>query len=148
LLAVFLRQSLPLRHHQEHGGSFGTVQRIAGAAGGRQGVFLWQQASGGLYEISYLFGGPVWLQQGQVSALLPRRPSPAYVRSFVLGFPGQPVFLVTPGNALPRGYAGLGLRPVDRSTFVMPGGEEAHEGRPHSAQGVPLRLSIWRVGAG
>jgi hypothetical protein len=148
LLAVFLRQSLPLRHHQEHGGSFGTVQRIAGAAGGRQGVFLWQQASGGLYEISYLFGGPVWLQQGQVSALLPRRPSPAYVRSFVLGFPGQPVFLVTPGNALPRGYAGLGLRPVDRITYVMPVWEETYERRPSSAQGVPLRLSIWRVGAG
>jgi hypothetical protein len=148
LLAVFLRQSLPLRHHQEHGGSFGTVQRIAGAAGGRQGVFLWQQASGGLYEISYLFGGPVWLQQGQVSALLPRRPSPAYVRSFVLGFPGQPVFLVTPGNALPRGYAALGLRPVDRITYVMPVWEETYQRRPSSAQGVPLRLSIWRVGAG
>src|SRR4029450_9423072 len=87
---------------------------------------------------------PVWLQQGQVSALLPRRPSPAYVRSFVPGFPGQPVFLVPPGNALPRGYAGLGLRPVDRITYVMPVWEETYERRPSSAQGVPLRLSIWR----
>jgi hypothetical protein len=146
LLAVFLSQSLPLRHHQEHNGSFETTQRIARAAGGRQGVFLWQQASGGLYEISYLFGGPVWMQQGQVSALLPRRPSPAYVQSFVRGFPGQPVFLVVPGSAAPRDYAGLGLRAVDRITYVMPVWEETHVTRPASARGVPLRFSIWQVG--
>jgi hypothetical protein len=146
LLAVFLSQSLPLRHHQEHNGSFETTQRIARAAGGRQGVFLWQQASGGLYEISYLFGGPVWMQQGQVSALLPRRPSPAYVQSFVRGFPGQPVFLVVPGSAAPRDYAGLGLRAVDRITYVMPVWEETYVTRPASARGVPLRFSIWQVG--
>jgi hypothetical protein len=148
LLAVFLSQSLPLRRHQEHGGSFETTQRIARAAGGRQGVFLWQQASGGLNEISYLFGGPVWMQQGQVSALLPRRPSPAYVQAFVRGFPGQPVFLVVPGNAAPREYAGLGLRPVDRITYVMPVWEETYVTRPSSARRVPLRFSIWQVGGG
>jgi hypothetical protein len=148
LLAVFAGQSLALRGHQEHGGSFETVQRIAGAAGGRQGVFLWQQASGGLNEISYLFGGPVWLQQGQISALLPRRPSPDYVRSFVRGFPGQPVFLVTAGHAAPRDYAGLGLRGVDRITYLMPIWEETYETRPSSARGVPLRFSIWQVEGG
>jgi hypothetical protein len=148
LLAVFLSQSLPLRRHQEHGGSFETTQRIARAAGGRQGVFLWQQASGGLNEISYLFGGPVWMQQGQVSALLPRRLSPAYVQAFVRGFPGQPVFLVVPGNAAPRDYAGLGLRPVDRITYVMPVWEETYVTRPSSARRVPLRFSIWQVGGG
>ena len=148
LLAVFLSQSLPVRRHQEHGGSFETVQRVARAAGGRQGVFLWQQASGGLNEISYLLGGPVWMQQGQVSALLPRRPDPAYVRSFVRGFPGQPVFLVVPGHAAPRAYASLEPRPVDRITYVMPVWEETYGTRPSSAKGVPLRLSIWRVGGG
>ena len=97
LLVVFAGQSMPLRHHQEHGGSFETVQRIASAAGGRQGVFLWEQSSS-LYDVAYLFGGPVWLQQGQISALLPRRPDSAYVQSFVRGFPGQPVLLVTKGQ--------------------------------------------------
>ena len=111
-------------------------------------MFLWQQASGGLNEISYLLGGPVWMQQGQVSALLPRRPDPAYVRSFVRGFPGQPVFLVVPGHAAPRGYAGLGLRAVDRVTYVMPVWEETYATRPSSAKGVPLRFSIWRVEGG
>jgi hypothetical protein len=148
LLAVFLGQSLPLRHHQEHGGSFETVQRIARAAGGRQGVFLWQQGSGGLNEISYLLGGPVWMQQGQVSALLPRQPSPAYVQSFVRGFPGQPVFLVVPGTAAPGGYGGLRLRAVDRITYVMPVWEETYVTRPSAARGVPLRFSVWQVGGG
>ena len=130
LLAVFVGQSLPLRHHQEHGGAFETTQRIAGAAGGRQGVFLWEQAPQGLYNLSYLFGGAVWLQQGQVSALLPTRPRPAYVRSFVRGFPGQPVLLVTAGHGVPSGYASLGLRRVDQITYVMPVWEETYETRP------------------
>jgi hypothetical protein len=146
LLVVFAGQSIPLRHHQEHGGSFETVQRIASAAGGRQGVFLWEQSSS-LYDVAYLFGGPVWLQQGQVSALLPRRPDPGYVRSFVRGFPGQPVFLVTRGHGRPKAYASLGLRAVDQVTYVMPVWRETYTARPSDAVGVPLRFAIWQVGA-
>jgi hypothetical protein len=144
LLVVFAGQSLPLRHHQEHGGSFEVTQRIARAAGGHQGVFLWEQSSS-LYDVAYILGGPVWLQQGQVSALLPRRPDPGYVRAFVRGFPGQPVFLVTRGHAVPRAYAGLGLRAADRITYVMPVWGETYTTRPASAVGVPLRFSLWRV---
>jgi hypothetical protein len=140
LLVVFLGQSLPLRHHQEHGGSFETVQRIARAAGDRQGIFLWPQ-TGGLSS----FGGAVWLQQGQVGALLPQRPDPGYVRSFVRGFPGQPVFLVARGHDPPRGYADVGLRRVDRFTYLMPVWRETYQTRPSSAQDVPVPLSLWQV---
>jgi hypothetical protein len=143
LLAVFAGQSLPLRHHDEHGGSFEAVQRIARAAGGRQGVFLWQQGSG-LYNPAYAFGGAVWLQQGQVSALLPARPDPAYARSFARGFPGQPVFLVA-GRQAPRGYGSLGLRLADRFTYVMPVWQETYLTRPAKAIAVPMPISIWRV---
>jgi hypothetical protein len=140
LLVVFLGQSLPLRHHQEHGGSFEAIQRIARAAGGRQGIFLWPQ-TGGLSS----FGSSVWLQQGQVGALLPARPDPAYVRSFVRGFPGQPVFLVVGGDRPPPGYAGVGLRRVDRFTYRMPVWQETYETRPSSAREVPVPISIWQV---
>jgi hypothetical protein len=140
LLVVFLGQSLPLRHHQEHGGSFEAIQRIARAAGDRQGIFLWPQ-TGGLSS----FGSSVWLQQGQVGALLPERPDLAYVRSFVRGFPGQPVFLVVGGDRPPRGYAGVGLRRVDRFTYRMPVWQETYETRPSSAREVPVPLSIWQV---
>ena len=80
--------------------------------------------------------------------MLPRSPSPAYVRSFVRGFPGQPVFLVAPGAAAPRGYAGLGLRAVDQVTYQMPVWEETYLTRPSASRTVPLRFSIWRVGGG
>jgi len=146
-LVVFAGQSLSLRHHQEHGGSFETTQRITRVAGGHQGVFLWQQAPG-LYEVAYLFGGPVWLQEGQISALLPRRPDLAYVRSFVRGFPDQPVFLVTDGHDVPHAYASLGLRSVDRITYVMPVWRETNEIRPSSPVAVPLRFSVWQVDGG
>lgn len=144
LLVVFAAQSLPLRHHQEHGGSFEAVQRIANAAGDRQGVFLWQQSSG-LYNAAYSLGGAVWLQQGQVSALLPEQPDAAYAWSFVGGFPGQPVFLVASGRQAPRGYASLGLRLADRFTYLMPVWEETYLTRPSKARGVPIPISIWRV---
>ena len=140
LLVVFVGQSLPLRHHQEHSGSFETIQRIARAAGDRQGIFLWPQ-SGGLSTL----GGAVWLQQGQVGALLPERPDPAYVRSFVRGFPGQPVFLVARGDDPPPGYAGVGLRRADRFTYLMPVWRETYQTRPSSAQDVRIRLSVWQV---
>jgi hypothetical protein len=146
LLVAFAGQSMPLRHHQEHGGSFETVQRIASAAGGRQGVFLWEQSSS-LYDVAYLFGGPVWLQQGQISALLPRRPDPAYIQSFVRGFPGQPVFLVTRGHGRPKAYASLRLRAVDRVTYVLPVWRETYTTRPSDAVGIPLRFTIWQVGS-
>jgi hypothetical protein len=146
LLVVFAGQSLPLRHHNEHGDSFETIQRIASAAGDHQGIFLWEQSSS-LYDVAYLFGGPVWLQQGQISALLPDRPDPAYVRSFVRGFPGQPVFLVTKGHGSPKAYVSLGLQAVDRVTYVMPVWRETYTTRPADAVDVPLRFTIWRVGA-
>ena len=145
LFVVFASQSIPLRHHQEHGGSFETVQRIASAAGGRQGVFLWEQSSS-LYDVAYLFGGPVWLQQGQISALLPQQPDPAYIQSFVRGFPGQPVLLITRGHGRPKAYASLGLRAVDHVTYVMPVWRETYTTRPSDAVGVPLRFTIWQVG--
>jgi hypothetical protein len=145
LLVVFAGQSIPLHHHQEHGGSFQTVQRIASAADGRQGVFLWEQSTS-LYDVAYLFGGPVWLQQGQISALLPRQPDPAYVQSFVRGFPGQPVLLVTRGHGRPKAYASLGLRAVDHVTYVMPVWRETYTTRPSDAVRVPLRFTIWQVG--
>jgi hypothetical protein len=93
---------------------------------------------------AYAFGGAVWLQQGQVSALLPERPDPAYVRSFVHGFPGQPVFLVG-GERAPRGYASLRLRLAQRFTYRMPVWEETYLTRPSRAVVVPIPVSIWRV---
>jgi len=144
LLAVFLGQSLPLRHHQEFAGSFETTQRLARLAGDRQGVYLWQPQPWPFSPTS-LFATPVWLQEGEVSALLPARPNPAYVRSFVSGFPGQPVFLVAAGGVRPAGYGDVPLRLVDRIGQQLPVWEESDTQRPSSPRSVPVDFSVWRV---
>jgi len=144
LLAVFLGQSLPLRHHHEFAGSFETNQRLARLAGDRQGVYLWQPQRWPFSPTS-LYATPVWLQEGEISALLPARPDPAYVRSFVRGFPGQPVFVVAAGGARPAGYGDIPLRQVDRVGQQLPVWEESDTHRPSSARSVPVDFSVWQV---
>jgi Dolichyl-phosphate-mannose-protein mannosyltransferase len=145
LLGVFTSQSLPLRHHREFLGSFQVVERIARASGDRQGVFLWEQPKSCCAAPTQLFASPVWLQQGQVSALLPAAPSPAYVATFVRGFPGQPVFVVGQGTTAPRGYGPLTFRLADHIAGGLPVWRESVLSRPAGALVVPFELSIWQV---
>jgi hypothetical protein len=144
LLVVFLGQSLPLRPHHEFAGSFEIDRRIGGLAGGRQGVFLWQFPDWPTSATS-LFASPTWLQEGEVSALLPRKANPAYVRQFVRGFPGQPVFLVSAGAKALPGYERLGLRPVARVGAELPFWEESDIRRPSRAGVVPVAFTVWQV---
>lgn len=144
LLVVFLGQSLPLRHHHEMNGSFQFTQRIAAVAGQRQGVFLWQRPSHPLLPAD-MFGAAVWMERGQISAMLPDVDSPAYVRSFIKGFPGQPVFLVWSGADPPAGYRSLGLHRVLRIDSSMPMWNESDTQRPAAAHTIPVDLSVWLV---
>jgi hypothetical protein len=144
LLAVFLGQSLPLRPHHEFAGSFEITQRISHLAGDRQGVYLWQ-LPGWPTSPTSLFASPTWLQEGEVSALLPRAADPGYVRQFVRGFPGQPVFLVSAGAKRLQGYERLSLRPVDRVSATLPFWEESDTSRPSKAGVVPVDFTVWRV---
>jgi hypothetical protein len=146
LLAVFLAQSLPLRGHHEMAGSFEITQRVARAAGDRQGVFLWEQT--GYLGAPMLFGAPVWLQVGQISAMLPKPPAQgAYVRWFVRGFPSQPVFVITPGGARPSGYDGLEFAQVDHVVDQLPIWKESNVERPSYPRPRRLKVdfSVWRV---
>ena len=145
LMVVFLGQSLPLRAHHELAGSFELSRRVALAADDRQGIFLWQRPSGRPLSAAALVGGPVWLQQGQISVLLPRRADPGYVRSFARGFPGQPVFLVWDADAPPAAYAPLGLNRVDRVDTSLPTWNESDIARPSMAHTIPVSFSIWQV---
>jgi hypothetical protein len=144
LLAVFLGQSLPLRPHHEFAGSFEIDRRIGRLAGGRQGVFLWQFPDLPTSATS-LFAAPAWLQEGEVSALLPRVANPGYVRQFVRGFPGEPVFLVSAGAKPLPGYGQLGLRPVAHVGAALPFWEESDVRRPSKAGVVPVDFTVWQV---
>jgi hypothetical protein len=144
LLVVFLAQSLPLRGHHEMAGSFETTQRVARAAGDRQGVFLWEPT--GYLGAPMLFGSPVWLQAGQVSAMIPKSGNRGvYVRSFVRGFPGQPVFVITPREARPSGYDGLEFARVDHVVDQLPIWRESDIERPSYPRRLRVDFSVWRV---
>jgi len=146
LLAVFLSQSLPLRRHHEFAGSFELTQRIARAAGDRQGVFLWQQVpTGRTVSPGFLFGGPLSAQTGRVSAFLPYEPDLAYVHRFEAAFPDQPVLLLWNGDQPPPVYAGLGLERVDRVTLVLPVWQESDTQRPSQAAGLMMDFSVWHL---
>jgi hypothetical protein len=144
LLVVFLGQSLPLRGHHEMAGAFETTKRVARAAGDRQGVFLWERV--GYLGAPMLFGSPVWLQEGQISAMIPKSPARgAYVRSFIRGFPGQPVFVVTAGGSRPSGYDGLKLVQVDHVVERLPFWQESDISRPSRPKRLPVNFSVWQV---
>jgi hypothetical protein len=109
-------------------------------------VFLWEQT--GYLGAPMLFGAPVWLQVGQISAMLPKPPAQgAYVRWFVRGFPSQPVFVITPGGARPSGYDGLEFAQVDHVVDQLPIWKESNVERPSYPRPRRLKVdfSVWRV---
>src|SRR6266540_1256538 len=146
LLVVFLSQSLPLRQHHEFGGSFELTRRVAQAAGGRQGVFLWQQQSQNrIFSPGGLLGGPLEAAEGQVSVFLPYRLNLDYVHRFTAAFPGQPIFILWGGDQPPPTYASLGLERVDRIALIMKMWMESDFQRPNDTRDVVLDFSIWHI---
>jgi hypothetical protein len=146
LLIVFLSQSMPLRQHHEFAGSFELTRRVAQAAGGRQGVFLWQQQrQNRIFSPGGLLGGSLTGEEGQVSVFLPYQPSLDYVHRFTAAFPGQPVFIMWAGDQPPPTYARLGLEQVDRIALIMKMWMESDFQRPNDARDVVLDFSIWHI---
>jgi hypothetical protein len=140
-----LVQSLPLARHQEFGGSFAASARIADAAGGRQGVFVWGPRRT-YYDTMPLFAAPVWLQRGQLSVILPPNGTRADLERIQRAFPGQPVFLVTGALGLPPTLRQAGLRKVDGFRVAMPFWQESDTQRPSRNVGVGARIEIWSLG--
>lgn len=143
LVAVFLSQSLPLRHHDEWHGSFGIGQRIAALSGDASGVYLWQQSPccNAGYE---LFAGPVWLERGKQSLLLPQHEEWApYVQRMRAAFPGRPMFVVVDGHPADPPVAGV----AEFAHFEgsMPFWEESDTERPHRAGKVRYDVTVYWV---
>lgn len=151
LLAFFLSQSLPLRSHDEWKGSFALTQEIADLSGGEDGVFLWEPG-GCCATPTQLFATPLWLQHGQISALLWSQAALAnglsrdeQLTAYADRFEGQPVFVVGSGGRLPGGIDPASVEPVlDRRT-APPMWEETYEERPDEARAVPVHVSVWRL---
>jgi hypothetical protein len=139
-----LVQSLPLARHREFGGSFAASARIAAAAHGRQGVFVWGPRRT-YYDTMPLFAAPVWLQRGQLSVILPPNGTRADLERVQRAFPGQPLFLVTGSLGLPPTLRQAGLRKVDGFRVAMPFWQESDTQRPSRNVGVGARIEIWSL---
>ncbi|MDX6696891.1 MAG: hypothetical protein QOE65_288 [Solirubrobacteraceae bacterium] len=147
LAAVFLSQSLPLRHHDEWHGSFAVSRRVAQVAGANRGVFLWQKPAHCCFEPTQLWAAPVWLAEGQLSVLLPPAPErqPAYVAAYRRRFSSQPLFVVWNGAGSPPWGARLGLTQVEHLRGELPFWEESDTHRPDHARRTGYELRVFRV---
>ena len=156
LVGVFLSQSLPLRSHNEWGGSFAISKQIADLAGNEQGIFFWASDQPCCADITSLFATPVWLQRDQISALLPDNATQLgqpTVRSSMIArygqrFPGQPQFLVSSAGFVPAGIDPSTLEPVAHIQKSLPFWEESNVHRPAKQVKVPLDISIWKIHTG
>ncbi|MCW2666426.1 MAG: hypothetical protein JWN57_1388, partial [Frankiales bacterium] len=151
LVAFFLSQSLPLRSHDEWGGSLDITERVAGLAGAEQGLYLWEPlGSPGqacCASTTQLFATSVWLVHGQVSGLLPTDPGQraALVADYRARFPTMAIFVLADRGEVPQGLDPAALTPVDHIVTTLPMWEESNDERPDEAREIPVDLSIWRV---
>lgn len=153
LLAFFLSQSLPLRAHDEWAGSFAISQEIADLSGEQDGVYLWEFDQGCCAGVTQLFAVPVWLQHGQLSALLPGNGAmeldgnarSTVIDRYVERFDDHPVFVVADKGELPAGIDPTRVEPVLEIDTTLPIWEEHTLERPDEVRDIPVHVSVWRV---
>jgi hypothetical protein len=147
VLAVQAHESLPLRPHDEWGGTYGLTRQLAGLSGHRQGVYLWERPRYCCAAPASLFASPLWLVAGEQSVLLPSAETavPAYVRSYVDHFPDRPIFLVYDHQGRPPAMAGLAVTPVARYGGGLAHWLESATTRPAAAQWIPYDFTVFRV---
>jgi hypothetical protein len=149
VLGVQTHQSLPLRGHDEWGGTYGLTRQLAGLSGGQQGVYLWQRPGYCCAAPVSLFASPLWLVTDELSVLLPPGPAavPGYVRSYLDHFPDRPVFLVYDHPARPPALPGLSVTPVARYHGGLAHWLESAASRPAVAQQIRYDFTVFRVRA-
>lgn len=151
LLGAFLWQSVPLRSHDEWRGSFAITKRLSDLSGDARGVYLWEKQNCCLGS-TMLFATPLWLQHGELSALLQAQEYLAedpllnekMIAAYRKEFAGSPIFVVA-ASALPDGVDPAGVRVVDRLSTALPMWEELDTARPDEPRDVAVQLVVWRV---
>jgi hypothetical protein len=149
IAAVQLNESVPLRSHDEWGGSYGITRAVGDLSGNQQGVYLWQPAAYCCAAPQTLFASPLWLVDDQESMLLPNSPAqvPAFVDAYLRHFPNQPVFLVYDRTAHPPALPGVLVTVAGRFAGTLPHWVENPISRPASSVNVPYDFTVFRVQA-
>jgi hypothetical protein len=145
LAAVQLKQSLPLRGHDEWRGSYEVTRSVAALSGDRRGIYLWQQGAC-CTTSALLFAPSVWLIADEDSAMLPAAARvPAYVEAYAERFPDRALFVVYQGRARPPAMPGLATTVAGRFAGTMPHWQESSISRPGIAEQVPYDFTVYRV---
>ena len=144
LCVEWARTSLPLRNHDEMGGSWDVSADIAAAAGGEQGVFLFPGGST-IYSINRNAPGAVWLLFDQITARLPVDYDITTIDEYRDAFPDQPVFVVTEGDDLPEQLPEDQFRRARTVTEDLHVWEERLDTRPSKEVVVPLGVTVWEL---
>ena len=143
---VQLSQSLPLRSHDEWGGSYGVNQSLAALSGDQKGIYLWAPATACCAQSVQLFGPTIWLIEDEDSAPLPAGPAVGpYVTRYAQTFPGRPLFLVYETRTVVPQLPGLKRTPVARFAGTMPHWVESSVSRPDKAVQVRYDFTVYRV---
>jgi hypothetical protein len=148
LVAVFLSQSLPIRHHDEWKGSLKIAQQISDLSPGQQGIYVWEHQQPCCNGPTQLFAIPVWLAHEEVSVLLPADPArrTPILDEYQRAFPAQPMFIVADSNGgLPSGIDPARVTPVAHLTARLPMWNESDTERPTGTHQVPVDLRVWRL---
>jgi len=145
--SVQLSQSLPLRSHDEWGGSYGINESVARLSGDQRGIYLWAPAKNCCVQAATLFAPTVWLVADEDSALLPQSAGAVgpYVNQYMSRFPDRPLFLVYETSAVVPALPGLKRTPVARYAGTMPHWEENSISRPDKSLQIPYDFTVYRV---
>ncbi|MDQ1719500.1 MAG: hypothetical protein QOE89_3453 [Pseudonocardiales bacterium] len=149
-LTVFnLRESVPLRNHNENGGSIEVEQAIARLAGDQKGVFLWERSAYCCNAPYQLFGGPLFTILDQSSAVVPATASavPGALKTYVDHFAGtgRPVFYVADKKHTPPVIAGVTATKALQLVGSLPHWEETFVSRPKKTKDYPYDMTVYRL---
>jgi len=137
--------SLPLRDHDEMGGSWDLSAAIAAAAGDEEGVFLFPMSEAGLYDVQRNAPGVVWLVFDQLTARLPDSYDIGTVDEYQEAFHDRPVFVVASGDQLPAELPTDRFVPartvIGRVTFW----EESLTDRPDESVISDWQVTVWQL---
>lgn len=149
LSGFYLTESVPLRSHDENGGSVELVHEISDLSAGHQGVYIWDPGGACCARPSLLFGGSLFTIGGQNSALGPTDPDQlAALLQYYAKRPDvgeHPVFYIRNGS--PNGFTlpGLHLSVAKEFAGRLPHWEETYISRPKRDVGYYYDITVYRV---
>lgn len=144
VLASSLSFTWQILDHQEYRGSSDIARSVA-MVSDRDAVVLWEPLQRGTLSAAYLFGSPVWLRYGHLSALLPTDATPADLQDYKRGWPDRTVLVVTEGPRLPDGLSRAPLRTQHRVQGRVELWEESPVELPTGTKHIDYDLVVWRL---